>query len=811
MSDLILNVRQISNYPELTQSDGSETLLVQQGGLGGPYASIGVQALVSTGLGDDGSMSVGTGLPVGVGGGNIFAELYVMPLGESLVWNAYGAADATLRYWNNGVMGGLSFSEVGYVLDIAPSGGAGQVVVPGSATPLFVLSQAGAMELPHGTLTVARDPAASNEVATLNYVSNNTVQSFNQRQGQVTLNAADVYSALKLCDPLATQPWVNQAITASLQNLLYTCPFVNTWNGRQGQVYLMLSDITCVFFQSGQQPISPTPPAGSDDNSIATTQWVTAALEGSAAFLPISGGTMLGPLNYTATNAMTSRSAQDRAAEVINVKDYGAIGDGATDDTAAIQAALNAITLDGGAVYFPGGNYSIAQTLTIPTTGLSPNGLWAGIRLYGDGTGFTRLTTGMTTTPFMTCMVPSGQTMWNLTIEGIFFQTYSMSFDAWHIDIQNVHAFTLRRCSLMSQNTSLAAIAGVRVSGVGLAGPIYYAFIDNSSISGGTVQFSNLTDCLIINSTLQAITPASDGTRASSIHLTGSGTGDIRIISNHLYSAPSGAIFVDAASSGIMVVEGNMFDTNPPNDTAVGINITTPGNTWTIANNVFNVIPASTIICNDLTDSAITGNMFTACGQLSGTASTIVFNGITTGCAGITVANNGAIITDALPTPLNFIQENANGAHSNTYLGNQVSGLGYKAQPYEIWVGSLSSVAFPTGINFDNAVVATATDVTRHINLANGYGFSASANQLNIVVPTGQTTVFYNGTTAVGACFPAGLWSVGLQSDGGMGLFGSAVVAVRPTVTGSAGGNAALDSLLTALANYGLIINNATP
>jgi hypothetical protein len=104
-------------------------------------------------------------------------------------------------------------------------------------------------------------------------------------------------------------------------------------------------------------------------NDGTSTQWVSAnsidaaQLEGS--FLPLTGGTMTGPINYTASGGNTPRSAQDRAAEVVNVKDFGAIGDGVTDDTAAIQAA--AATLNGDVLYFPVGTYAVSQSTLIPS------------------------------------------------------------------------------------------------------------------------------------------------------------------------------------------------------------------------------------------------------------------------------------------------------------------------------------------------------------------------------------------------------------------------------------------------------------
>jgi hypothetical protein len=54
------------------------------------------------------------------------------------------------------------------------------------------------------------------------------------------------------------------------------------------------------------------------------------------------------------------------AASSINVKTFGAIGDGSTNDTAAIQSALNSANSFGvGCVFFPRGQYNISATLIV--------------------------------------------------------------------------------------------------------------------------------------------------------------------------------------------------------------------------------------------------------------------------------------------------------------------------------------------------------------------------------------------------------------------------------------------------------------
>lgn len=61
-------------------------------------------------------------------------------------------------------------------------------------------------------------------------------------------------------------------------------------------------------------------------------------------------------------------SVLDKLRERVSVLDYGAVGDGSTDDTAAFTAALNSFGTAGGALEVPAGKrYRIASDITIPS------------------------------------------------------------------------------------------------------------------------------------------------------------------------------------------------------------------------------------------------------------------------------------------------------------------------------------------------------------------------------------------------------------------------------------------------------------
>ena len=71
-----------------------------------------------------------------------------------------------------------------------------------------------------------------------------------------------------------------------------------------------------------------------------------------------------------------ARTVNTKLQENLSVKDFGAVGNGVTNDTTAVQAAINAVvSAGGGSVYFPAGTYLCNVTV---------NSVYP-VTLYGDG------------------------------------------------------------------------------------------------------------------------------------------------------------------------------------------------------------------------------------------------------------------------------------------------------------------------------------------------------------------------------------------------------------------------------------------
>lgn len=112
----------------------------------------------------------------------------------------------------------------------------------------------------------------------------------------------------------------------------------------------------------------------------------TAALASDLLSSALAKGDALITVKQNLTGAVAT-SQHEVNSRLVSVADFGAVGDGSTDDTAAIQAAIDALTA-GGMLLFPAGDFKITAALTIAVDGVGVKGAGAGvsiIRAFGGG------------------------------------------------------------------------------------------------------------------------------------------------------------------------------------------------------------------------------------------------------------------------------------------------------------------------------------------------------------------------------------------------------------------------------------------
>ena len=94
---------------------------------------------------------------------------------------------------------------------------------------------------------------------------------------------------------------------------------------------------------------------------------VGASVKFTTSQLNSSGATDASQVSYEPpfTNSV-STNVELKLAQTVSVKDFGAVGDGITNDTVAFQNAINFTSSTGQNLFVPAGNYLVTSTLTIP-------------------------------------------------------------------------------------------------------------------------------------------------------------------------------------------------------------------------------------------------------------------------------------------------------------------------------------------------------------------------------------------------------------------------------------------------------------
>jgi len=196
---------------------------------------------------------------------------------------------------------------------------------------------------------------------------------------------------------------------------------------------------------------------------------------------------------------MALTKAHNRMIEgaAVNVKDFGAVGDGVTDDTLAIKAAIDSLTPFGGNVYFPQGIYLVSEL----QTGGVPQGCCVKveypIRLIGENSIYTaiRPADSVGSTVHTIQFSPNiGYAHDYSGVESLFLGNPNNGTRAGKHGVfadtqaagQQLPGFFLRYLNVGSSAVSGAlAFLHVNVPANNVNGGLYTARIENSSLRGG--------------------------------------------------------------------------------------------------------------------------------------------------------------------------------------------------------------------------------------------------------------------------------------------------------------------------------------
>lgn len=259
----------------------------------------------------------------------------------------------------------------------------------------------------------------------------------------------------------------------------------------------------------------------------------------------------------------------DRLKLVVNVKEYGAKGDGVTDDTAAIQAAIDAVALANKMLFIPSGNYLITSAVQVSKT-LHIKGVPRASKLIlgtqnmdglkiGDGTLATRNATFNTVVEHIDFNPKSGVTAFTagaaIRLDYVGFVDVLDCFIYGSDGARKLHdGIVLDKV----QDSSVLKCTCKHLTGVGLhmLGGLPGVTENTSDIRADNLLMTDITgDCILVGDNTQGITinqPILFGFDSWGIHFNAPITSGTNL--NYFINQPD--IEIGATAGGIYVQEG---------------------------------------------------------------------------------------------------------------------------------------------------------------------------------------------------------------------------------------------------------------
>lgn len=338
----------------------------------------------------------------------------------------------------------------------------------------------------------------------------------------------------------------------------------------------------------------------------------------------------------------------------LNVKNYGATGDGTTDNTAAVQDAVNAAVAGGLPLQIPAGTYLISSDIELGDN----------IRIWGHGT--LKAADG---TNIQMLFVPTSSSASNIVVDGIGFDGNNANTTGGNgINFSNVTDFEIINCSftgcynnaiIVNDDCFRFTIRGNQINHAGSQGNYAIALSGDNNNGGGKA-------CR-----------------------------DFVITNNVIKDAPGSGINASEARRGV-ISNNAIYNSVLPHDTGYGgVRVTNGGEFVTITGNTIDGFSRG-IFLAEASDCSVVGNTINNCDSqgillaadaISSDRNIVVANRISNpaiggnsgATAGIQVSNSNDnmiafnVVTDTGSNMTQGILESGTST-GNTFFGNYVSG-----------------------------------------------------------------------------------------------------------------------------------------
>lgn len=459
-----------------------------------------------------------------------------------------------------------------------------------------------------------------------------------------------------------------------------------------------------------------------------------------------------------------------------NVLDFGAVGNGVAVDTAALQAAIDAAEVAGGTVYLPSGVYRVSAALVIGASDVS---------LVG-APGATIRPTDASTQDYV--VTATGMT--NIAVIGL------------DIDVNGT-----ARSAVLPQHASglhLTSCTDCRIDGVTVRNTLGNPAGDGSAVCIGisTCERVTVSNCWFLDAGV-AGTDASDGVYANGngIIITGcvaeAVTDTAYVLENCNDSIVVGCV---AYGSSRLASISTFGGANYVNNTIADCVFRSSGSAATTGAVSIQRLAAAGTLTNNRVANCTLAN--TAAGGfdagiyiLDSAGGGGIVNTVVTGCVIASAGTHGVYVSGAVGTIVTGCVIRESRSTSGIFLLNS------------------SDAAVVIGNYLLNQQYGVAAENCTDVSLI--------ANRIDGASVVGSWGIYFFGTVTPAVVLGNLIDNVGvgrIGHDAGTtlaipGFYGGAnggAAVPKPDVAGSRGGNAALDSLLVALASLGLITNSTT-